>query len=131
MIKMKTTMTQPQAWWSRLSDGERGLIWSVMKLLRGAKRSEVEEVARAAAKWESGIGCFIKLRLMSARRTGHPLRGEKRSQGRVTITVTPAPGNTSTSLRPPSPQRGEGVMPRVTSCPSTARSPQCAVPAPR
>src|SRR5688572_20454727 len=61
---MRTMMNQPQEWWAGLSQGERHLIWNVMKLLRGAKRSEVEEVARAAAKWESGIGCFIKVRLM-------------------------------------------------------------------
>ena len=65
MTNMKAKMTQPQEWWGSLSNGERCLIWSMMKLLRGAKRSEVEEVARAAAKWESGIGCFIKVRLMS------------------------------------------------------------------
>lgn len=72
---MKTMMTQPQEWWGSLSNGERRLIWSVMKLLRGAKRSDVEEVARAAAKWESGIGCFIKLRLMNtAPKAGRPAR---------------------------------------------------------
>lgn len=54
----------PQEWWMSLSDGERRLIWSVMKMLRGAKRSAILDVARAASKWELGIGCFIKFRLM-------------------------------------------------------------------
>ena len=75
---MKRKNVELQEWWGNLSNGERRLIWSVMKLLRGAKRSEVEEVARAAAKWESGIGCFIKLRLMSTaptvRRPARPVR---------------------------------------------------------
>jgi hypothetical protein len=37
-------------------------------MVRGLKRSEVPQVARAAAKWESGIGCFIKVRLENQRK---------------------------------------------------------------
>ena len=59
-----------QEWWASLSAGERRLISSVMGLLRGAKRSQLRDVANAAAKWERGIGCFIKVRLMSASRAG-------------------------------------------------------------
>ena len=59
-----------QEWWASLAPGERQLICSVMGLLRGAKRSHLRDVANAAAKWERGIGCFIKVRLMSASRTG-------------------------------------------------------------
>jgi hypothetical protein len=52
-------------WWNSLSPGERKIICSLMRLLRGAKRSQLRDVARAAAKWERGIGCFIKVRLMN------------------------------------------------------------------
>jgi hypothetical protein len=99
---MRTMMTQPQEWWAGLSQGERHLIWSVMKLLRGAKRSEVEEVARAAAKWESGIGCFIKVRLMG--------QAAKAKTGR----------------------NGQGPKVRLTiSCPSAARNQRYAAPGQR
>ena len=63
---------EAQVWWRNLSQGERRLICSLMGMLRGAKRSQVAEVARAAAKWERGLGCFIKVRLIHERpgRTG-------------------------------------------------------------
>ena len=63
---------EAQVWWRNLSQGERRLICSLMGMLRGAKRSQVVEVARAAAKWERGLGCFIKVRLIHERssRTG-------------------------------------------------------------
>jgi hypothetical protein len=56
---------QTQEWWALLSPGERRLIRNLMGLLRGAKRSRMQDVARAAAKWERGIGCFIKVRLIN------------------------------------------------------------------
>jgi len=112
-----------QEWWDRLSQGERRLICSVMGLLRGAKRSQLQDVARAAAKWERGLGCFIKVRLMNgASRTGHLSKGAGQLQRRVSITVLPTPAHSSPSLRSPAPQRGEGVTPGVTSSPSAARS---------
>jgi len=46
------------------TEEERRLIWSVMWMLRSAKSSQLADVARTAAKWERGIGCFIKVRLM-------------------------------------------------------------------
>jgi hypothetical protein len=55
-------------WWGALPEGERRLIVAIAQMLRSAKRSESREVARAARKWESGIGFFIKARLMNARR---------------------------------------------------------------
>jgi len=64
---MKTGNVEPQEWWESLSDGERRLICSLMRMLRGAKRSTIVEVARAAVKWERGLGCFIKVRLMHER----------------------------------------------------------------
>jgi hypothetical protein len=75
---MKTKQNGPQEWWASLSQGERRLIRSVMGLLRGAKRSQVVEVARAAAKWERGIGCFIKVRLISAQSAE---RGRRNGKG--------------------------------------------------
>ncbi len=87
---MKTKNIESQQWWDSLSDGERRLICSVMRMLRGAKRSQILEVARAAVKWERGIGCFIKVRLMSACRTGH-------QKPCVRITVKPVTSSPSTS----------------------------------
>ena len=48
------------------------MINAVVRMLRGAKQSPLQEVARAAAKWERGLGCLIKVRLMNERsfRTG-------------------------------------------------------------
>ena len=64
---MKTSNVEVQQWWASLSSGERRLICAVMRLLKSARRSQINEVARAAAKWESGIGLFIKVRLMHQR----------------------------------------------------------------
>jgi hypothetical protein len=58
-----------------LPGGERALIRAVVGLLRCAKRSQVREVARAAAKWERGLGCFIKVRLI-----GEKQRAERRKR---------------------------------------------------
>ena len=62
-------------WWTRLPGGERALIGAVVRMLRSARRSQVREVARAAVKWERGIGCFIKVRLM-----GEKQKAESRKQ---------------------------------------------------
>jgi hypothetical protein len=48
-----------------LPAGERILIRTVLRMLRSAKQSRIREVARAAAKWERGISCFIKVRLIT------------------------------------------------------------------
>jgi len=50
-------------WWAALATGEKLFLRSLMRMIQGAKRSQVREVARAARKWESGLGCFIKVRL--------------------------------------------------------------------
>jgi hypothetical protein len=55
-------------WWATIPDGEKTLLHAIARMLRSAKRSELHEVARAAAKWERGIGCFVKVRLMHERR---------------------------------------------------------------
>jgi hypothetical protein len=65
---MKITNATTEQWWAGLPTGEKDLIRSIMRMLRSAKRSQVRDVARAADKWEKGIGCFIKVRLMNSRR---------------------------------------------------------------
>jgi hypothetical protein len=62
---MKTRSVDVRELWAGLSEGERRLIASVMGMLKGARCSQIREVARAAAKWETGIGFFIKVRLMN------------------------------------------------------------------
>ena len=43
------------------------MIRSVAKVLREAKEGKSLEMARAAAKWERALGCFIKVRLKGER----------------------------------------------------------------
>jgi len=58
-----------------------------MWMLRGAKQSQLWDVAKAAAEWERGIGCFIKVRLMNGyNATGN--RSFKRKH--VCITIEPS-----------------------------------------
>ena len=74
-------------WWESLSPGERKLICNLMRMLRGAKKSQLWDVARAAAKWERGIGCFIKVRLMN----GYSAKGKRTFKRKhVFITVEPS-----------------------------------------
>jgi hypothetical protein len=54
-------------WWVALPAGEQSVIRAVAKVLREAKGSESLETARAAAKWERALGCFIKVRLKGQR----------------------------------------------------------------
>jgi len=58
-------------WWKSLTRGEKLFLRSLMRMIQGAKRSQVVEVARAARKWESGRGCFIKVRLMHRRKASN------------------------------------------------------------
>ena len=55
-------------WWATIPEGEKALLHAIARMLRSAKHSHWQEVARAAAKWERAIGCFIKVRLMHERR---------------------------------------------------------------
>ena len=57
-------------WWATLPEGEKRLLHAIARMLRSAKRSELEEVARAAAKWERGLACFIKVRLINQKLKG-------------------------------------------------------------
>lgn len=54
-------------WWIALPTGERSVIRAVAMVLREAKGSGSLEMARAAAKWERALGCFIKVRLKGER----------------------------------------------------------------
>ena len=55
-------------WWAAIPEGEKALLHTIARMLRSARRSELQEVARAAAKWERGIGCFVKVRLIREHR---------------------------------------------------------------
>lgn len=69
ILKKAEVRSQPAAeipeWWAVVPAGERALLQAIARMLRNAKRSPWLEVARAAAKWERGIGCFIKVRLIA------------------------------------------------------------------
>jgi hypothetical protein len=64
---MQTAASAQPEWWAGLPDGERELIRAVARMLRGARRSHLHGVARAARKWESSLNCFIKVRLINER----------------------------------------------------------------
>ena len=70
-----STPTGPE-WWVGLPEGERQLIRGLERMLGGAKRSQVPEVARAARKWEASLNCFIKVRLMNERTRQRRLRAK-------------------------------------------------------
>jgi hypothetical protein len=64
---MKTNTATTDEWWTTLSRGEKDLICALMRMVQGAKHSEIVEVARAARKWESGLTFFFKVRLKNQR----------------------------------------------------------------
>ncbi len=64
---MKTNVAATDEWWTTLSTGEKDLIRALMRMVQGAKHSEIVEVARAARKWESGLSFFFKVRLKNQR----------------------------------------------------------------
>jgi hypothetical protein len=51
-----------------VSAGEKAVIRDVVGAIRGLKRSRSWQVAQAARKWERGITCFIKVRLINDRK---------------------------------------------------------------
>jgi hypothetical protein len=53
-------------WWRAVPEEERALLWSLVRMLQSAKRSRVGGVVRAARKWESCLGCFMKVRLLNS-----------------------------------------------------------------
>src|SRR5262249_28028094 len=64
---MKTNTATNDQWWTTLSTGEKDLIRALMRMVQGAKHSEIVEVSRAARKWESGLSFFFKSRLKNQR----------------------------------------------------------------
>ena len=64
---MRTRNVWAPECWDNLPVGERDLIWAILRLLRSAKRSRVREAAIAAAKWETSLTFFIKLRLIQGK----------------------------------------------------------------
>lgn len=64
---MKTNNATIDEWWTSLSSGEKDFIRSLMRMIQGAKNSQVIEVARAARKWEGALTFFFKVRLKNQR----------------------------------------------------------------
>ncbi len=64
---MKTNTATNDLWWTTLSSGEKDLIRALMRMVQGAKHSEIVEVSRAARKWETGLSFFFKSRLKNQR----------------------------------------------------------------
>src|SRR5215472_15140560 len=64
---MKTNNETNDQWWTSLSTGEKDFIRDLIKMIQGAKHSQVIEVARAARKWECALTCFLKVRLKNQR----------------------------------------------------------------
>ena len=60
-------VTAPE-WWLAVPPGERAVICAIMRMLRVIKHSQDTGAARAAAKWERGLGCFMKMRLRRGER---------------------------------------------------------------
>ena len=94
-------------WWTTLSGGEKDLIRALMRMVQGAKRSEIVEVSRAAWKWERGLSFFFKSRLKNQRTRRIYLHAT------ASKTAKPAANN------------------RIISCPSNERSQSSAAPNPR
>ena len=88
---MKTTTDH--RWWSTLPDGEKELIRALMGMVRGAKRSELLEVSRAARKWERGLCFFFKSRLKNERTRRIYLRPVLRRRTAVPSTSCPSAGH--------------------------------------
>jgi hypothetical protein len=83
-------------WWADVPTGEREVLCEVMRMVRGLKRSRVPQVAQAARAWECGLGCFIRVKLMSrssARSGTGPVRPPTscRSASRSQSGVSPNP----------------------------------------
>ena len=95
---MKTNIATNDQWWTTLSGGEKDLIRALMRMVQGAKHSEIVEVSRAARKWESGLSFFFKSRLKNQKSRRIYLHSS------VPRAAKPAGDN------------------RITSCPSTGRS---------
>jgi hypothetical protein len=106
------------AWWLAVPQSEKAVIRDVVASIRGLKRSKSPQISQAARKWERGIVCFIRFRLMGER----PRPRGKWSPRQNGSSPLPSP-----VLRTPSPApAGEGRAERtiLTSSPASERSRQ-------
>ncbi len=90
--KLESNARSPQhipSWWLAVPQSEKDVIRDVVTAVRGLKRSKSPQVALAARKWERGIVCFIRFRLMSAG-----------PHGRRAITSTPASSRNPRGVSP-------------------------------
>ena len=97
---MNTKNIEIATLWAGLSAGERHLICAIMRMLKGARRSQIADVARAAAKWERGIAFFIKVRLTHQRPRRLPP-----NTGWIEIESRPVASSSSSSSSSPVPVR--------------------------
>jgi hypothetical protein len=70
------TVAEVPDWWAAVPEGEKTLLHTIARMLRSAKLSELQDVARAAVKWERGIGYFVKVRLIWEHRKAAPGKAE-------------------------------------------------------
>lgn len=62
-------------WWSAVPEGEKMVLQAIVQMLRAVKTSPRPDTARAASKGERGIRCFIRVRLINARRGRRAVEG--------------------------------------------------------
>ena len=89
-------------WWTTLSTGEKDLIRALMRMVQGAKHSEIVEVSRAARKWESGLSFFFKSRLKNqrSRRIYLPNTRPAKRVGDIRIISFPSNGRNRPGVSP-------------------------------
>jgi hypothetical protein len=80
--KQKWGISAVPDWWTAVPKGERALLHAIARMLRSARRSQLPEVARAAAKWERGIGCFVKVRLIREKQRAGSTARQSRNRKR-------------------------------------------------
>lgn len=101
---MKTNTATNDLWWTTLSAGEKELIRALMRMVQGAKRSEIVEVSRAARKWESGLSFFFKSRLKNQKTRRIYLQSP-------VVRVTKPVGNSRITSYPSNERSQQGVSP--------------------
>ena len=103
-VRIRRAKPEIPEWWVAVPQGEKALLHEVARVLRSAKHSQWEEVARAAAKWESGISFFIKVRLMNRKP-----RRLLADTGLVRVESKPAHSSSPAGPKPPvAPKRSDG-----------------------
>src|ERR1041385_1762261 len=66
-VRKQNVESRIPEWWVGVPAAEKAVIRDVIGMIRGLKRSRSVPVAEAARKWERGLTCFIKFRLMGER----------------------------------------------------------------